>query len=112
MKNKTSTTQPTPPVGHDRPVATPGKPPASGYAEPKPTPSTVRDMPKPDVAGNEASQVTGGKEDSVSVPPEPSAALPGEEEEEPDDTEPTPPGEHKREPIKDPDPADTKLHVG
>lgn len=37
--------------------------------------------------------------------------MPGEDEEDPDDTEPTPPGEHKREPIKDPDPADTKLHV-
>jgi hypothetical protein len=39
------------------------------------------------------------------------ATTPGEEEEAPDDTEPLPPGEHKREPIKDPDPADTKLHV-
>lgn len=28
-------------------------------------------------------------------------------EEEPEDTEETPPGEHKREPLKDPDPADT-----
>ena len=28
-----------------------------------------------------------------------------------DDDADAPPGEHKREPIKDPDPADTKLHV-
>ena len=38
-------------------------------------------------------------------------AAAGDDEDKPDDTEPTPPGEHKREPIKDPDPADTKLHV-
>ena len=38
-----------------------------------------------------------------------SGTLPGDEEEHPDDTEEVPPGEHKREPIKDPDPADTKL---
>lgn len=37
--------------------------------------------------------------------------MPGEEDGAPDDTEPTPPGEHKREPINDPDPVDTKLHV-
>ena len=33
--------------------------------------------------------------------------LPGEGEDAPADNEPTPPGEHKREPLKDPDPADT-----
>jgi len=37
--------------------------------------------------------------------------LPDEEQPKPEDDEPLPPGEHKREPIKDPDPADTKLHV-
>jgi hypothetical protein len=37
-----------------------------------------------------------------------SGNLPGEEEPHPDDIDEVPPGEHKREPIKDPDPADTK----
>jgi hypothetical protein len=32
---------------------------------------------------------------------------PPDNEEEPNDIEETPPGEHKREPLKDPDPADT-----
>ncbi|MEO8160263.1 MAG: hypothetical protein ABI588_02505 [Arenimonas sp.] len=32
-------------------------------------------------------------------------------EQSPEEPEDTPPGEHKREPIKDPDPADTRLHV-
>jgi len=36
---------------------------------------------------------------------------PGEGEEDESDTEETPPGEHKREPIKDPDPADTELQA-
>jgi len=97
MNTKTPTTQPTPPVAPSRTVANPGKPPASGYAEPKPTESPVRDKPNPEAPGDEASQVE--------------ATTPGEEEEAPDDTEPLPPGEHKREPIKDPDPADTKSHV-
>lgn len=40
------------------------------------------------------------------------ATLPGEGDgESPDDTEDAPPGEHKREPIKDPDPADSPLQV-
>ena len=97
MNANTPTTQPKPPPESNRPVANPGKPPASGYAEPKPTEATVRDKPNPEVPGDETSQVE--------------ASTPGEDEEQPDDTEPVPPGEHKREPIKDPDPADTKLHV-
>ena len=85
--------------GHEQVTARPGKPKASGYAETRPSETTAVDKPNPDVAGNEPAQVA--------------AQLPGEEDEEtPDDTEETPPGEHKREPIKDPDPADTKLHVG
>jgi hypothetical protein len=41
------------------------------------------------------------------------AALPGKpgEDEDPDSTEDVPPGEHKREPIDDPDPADAPLQV-
>lgn len=73
------------------------KPNCSGYAEAKPNADTRRDKPNPDAAGNEAAQVA--------------ATLPGETEEKPGETEPTPPGEHKREPIQDPDPADTKMHV-
>jgi hypothetical protein len=40
-------------------------------------------------------------------------AKPGEPEEPamPGADEPVPPGEHKNEPINDPDPADTKMHV-
>lgn len=74
-----------------------GEPKTSGYAETTPRAGAAQDKPNPDAAGNEAAQVA--------------ATLPGEEEEAPDDVEPTPPGEHKREPIKDPDPADTKMHV-
>lgn len=74
-----------------------GKPKGAGYAEPRPAETTERDKPDPDVPGGEASQVA--------------ASTPGNEEDVPEDVEPTPPGEHKREPIKDPDPADTKLHV-
>lgn len=79
----------------DTPVK--GKPKGAGYAEPKPTETTERDKPDPRAAGGEASQVQ--------------ASTPGEDGEGNEDDEPTPPGEHKREPIKDPDPADTKLHV-
>lgn len=87
---------PPPPASseHVQIIGNPGKPRASGYAEPKPTETTERDKPVPDVPGDEASQVA--------------AALPDEDEEEPEDTEPTPPGEHKREPIRDPDPAETR----
>lgn len=75
------------------------KPKSSGYEEAKPTATTVRDQPDPDAAGNERAQVAAR------------VAGPDEDQPEPEDDEPTPPGEHKREPIKDPDPADTKLHV-
>ncbi len=74
-----------------------GHPKGAGYAEPKPTETTERDQPNPEVPGDEASQVE--------------AAQPDEDEDEPADDEPLPPGEHKREPIKDPDPADTKMQV-
>lgn len=36
---------------------------------------------------------------------------PGENEDDPQEPEPLPPGEHQREPINDPDPAHTKLHA-
>lgn len=93
----------TPPMRQGEPArertgANPGHPGASGYAEPRPAESARPDKPNPDAAGNERAQV------AASLPTE-------EDEEESEDTEETPPGEHKREPIKDPDPADTKLHV-
>ena len=77
----------------------PGKPKSSGYAETKPSEATAVNAPDPLAAGNEASQVE--------------ATLPGKpsEDENPDDTEDVPPGEHKREPIDDPDPADAPLQV-
>jgi hypothetical protein len=75
----------------------PGKPKASGYAETKPNAPGAHDKPDPEAPGGEASQVE--------------ATLPDEDEEVPEDGDDAPPGEHKREPIKDPDPADTKLHV-
>lgn len=78
-------------------TADPGRPETSGYAEPGRTAAPIDSKPNPDAAGNEAAQVA--------------STFPGEEEEPEPDTEPTPPGEHKREPIHDPDPADTKLHV-
>ena len=85
-------------IAHEQITPRPGKPKASGYAEPRPSETTATNKPNPDAAGNQPAQVA--------------AQLPGEEEEEaPDDTEETPPGEHKRDPIRDPDPADTKLHV-
>ena len=71
-------------------------PKSSGYAEPAPAKSAPRDKPNPEAAGDEAAQVA--------------ATLPAEDDEAPDNVE-QPPGENKREPIKDPDPADTKLHV-
>ena len=76
-----------------------GKPKSSGYAETKPSETTAVDHPNPDVAANEASQVE--------------AAQPGKssEDEDPDSTDDAPPGEHKREPINDPDPADAPLQV-
>ena len=76
------------------------RPDDSGYEEAQPTDVGVRDAPDPEAAGNERAQVAGG------------AVKPDEEQEpKPIEPEPTPPGEHKHEPIKDPDPADTKLHV-
>ena len=82
----------------ERTVANPGHPKASGYAEPGPAAAAPADQPNPDAAGNERAQVA--------------SSLPAEEDEDAaEETEETPPGEHKREPIKDPDPADTKLHV-
>ena len=78
------------------------KPKASGYAEKNPTdvPCPVRDQPDPDAAGNQRAQVAASHQ------------TPDEDQDPPTvEPEPTPPGEHKREPIKDPDPADTKLHV-
>lgn len=84
--------------GRQQPVEDPGEPdPSSGYAEPRRSEAPRPDKPNPDAAGNQDAQVA--------------AQLPGEEDEEAEDEEDTPPGEHKREPIKDPDPADTKLHV-
>ena len=76
-----------------------GKPKTSGYAETRPTPATATDAPNPLAPANETSQVE--------------ASLPGKtsEDEDPDSTEDAPPGEHKREPIHDPDPADSPLQV-
>ena len=82
---------------HARMVPKPEHPKDSGYNEPAQYRMGPADAPHPDAAGNERAQVAG--------------ALPGEDEEEGDPVEETPPGEHKREPINDPDPADTKLHV-
>jgi len=86
-------------AAHEQITPRAGKPKSSGYAETKPSEATAVDLPNPDVAGNEASQVTAG--------------LPGKssEDEDPDSTDDAPPGEHKREPINDPDPADAPLQV-
>ena len=81
----------------EKTVANPGHPGTGGYDEPARYAMGPADAPNPDAAGREAAQVA--------------SQLPGEEDEEQEPTEETPPGEHKREPIKDPDPADTKLHV-
>lgn len=76
-----------------------GKPQSSGYAETKPSKASATDQPTPDVPADEKSQVE--------------AALPGlpDKEEDPDAGDDTPPGEHKREPIHDPDPANAPLQV-
>ena len=98
IPTESSTVQPTDTQQHRRTTADPGQPRGSGYAEPRPAEASQPDQPNPDAAGNQAAQVASN--------------LPGEDDEqELPDTEPTPPGEHKREPINDPDPADTKLHV-
>jgi hypothetical protein len=78
-------------------VPKPEHPKTSGYNEPDQLRMGPPDAPNPDAAGREEAQVA--------------SQLPGEEDEEQDPTEDAPPGENKREPIKDPDPADTKLHV-
>jgi hypothetical protein len=80
------------------------RPDDSGYEETQPTdvPRETRAQPDPDAAGNQRAQVATAQHKS----PEPGEAPP-----KPEEDEPLPPGEHKREPIHDPDPADTKLHV-
>ena len=83
-------------------TAKPHRPDQSGYQETRPTelPRAVHDRPDPEAAGGERAQVAGG------------AVKPDEEQEpKPVEPDPMPPGEHKHEPIKDPDPADTKLYV-
>lgn len=86
-------------TAHEQITPHAGKPKTSGYAETKRSDASAVNQPNPEVAGNEASQVK--------------SALPGKspEDEDPDSTEDAPPGEHKREPIKDPDPADAPLQV-
>ena len=86
--------------------ATPNhRPDDSGYEETQPTDvaCAARDLPDPDAAGNQRAQVASAHKTPVDPGPEPPLK--------PEDDEPLPPGEHKREPINDPDPADTKLHV-
>ena len=89
-------------------AAKPHRPDESGYEETKPTdlPRTAHGHPDPDAAGNERAQVASAthKTPGTGEPGEPNAPKP-------EDDEPLPPGEHKREPIHDPDPADTKMHV-
>ena len=95
--------------GNVAPVPTPGAPDHSGYAEPTRMETTHPSQPDPDAAGNRAAQVAANT--ATHKPRGP--ATPGEPEEPalPGTDDPMPPGEHKREPIDDPDPADTKLHV-
>jgi hypothetical protein len=86
--------------------ATPNhRPDDSGYEETQPTDVTraARDLPDPDAAGGQRAQVASAHKTPVDPGPEPPLK--------PEDDEPLPPGEHKREPIHDPDPADTKMHV-
>ncbi len=98
---KPTTMPPTHPseAKHDQITPHAGKPKTSGYAETKPSEASTLNQPSPVVAASEASQVE--------------AASPGKtsEDEDPDSTEDSPPGEHKREPINDPDPADAPLQV-
>ena len=85
------------------------RPDQSGYDETKPTevPRSGHDAPDPDAAGNEDAQVA-----SAQHPKAPGTSEPGHDAPPtPGEDEPLPPGEHKREPIHDPDPADTKMHV-
>jgi hypothetical protein len=97
-------------------VPTPGTPDHGGYAEPTPRETSNPSQPNPDAAGNARAQVaaSAGNTRGPAMSGNPRApAKPGESEEPamPGTDEPLPPGEHKREPIEDPDPADTKLHV-
>jgi hypothetical protein len=101
--------------GNVAPVPSPGAPDHSGYAEPTRAETTHPSQPDPDAAGNRAAQVAASRDEggATSGHKPRGPATPGEPEEPalPGTDEPTPPGEHKREPIDDPDPADTKLHV-
>jgi hypothetical protein len=91
--------------GTAAPVARPGKP-AAGYADPAPKQQGKDAQPDPNAAGSRKSQVAANTHPRA-------PAKPGEPEEPamPGSDEPVPPGEHKREPIEDPDPADTKMYV-
>ena len=84
------------------------RPDDSGYEETRADeiPRAAHDRPDPDAAGNERAQVASAqhKTPGTGEPGQPAPTKPGEDE-------PLPPGEHKREPIHDPDPADTKMHV-
>ena len=84
--------------GPDRMVPKPAHPKASGYAETVQRGMGAPDHPNPEAAGRQSAQAPGGVS-SVS-PGSRLSSSPGR-----------PPGENKREPIHDPDPADTKLHV-
>jgi hypothetical protein len=89
-------------------AAKPHRPDESGYDETKPTdvPRSAHDHPDPDAAGNERAQVASAQHKT------PGTGEPGTPQDpDPANDEPLPPGEHKREPIHDPDPADTKMHV-
>jgi hypothetical protein len=83
------------------------RPDDSGYEEAQPTdvPRSTHAQPDPDAAGNQRAQVATAQHKV------PGTGEPGEAPPTPEQDEPLPPGEHKREPIHDPDPADTKLHV-
>ena len=82
------------------------RPDTSGYEETTQAdvPRAAHDLPDPDAAGNQRAQVATAQH---KTPVEPGSEPPLK----PEEDEPLPPGEHKREPIHDPDPADTKMHV-
>jgi hypothetical protein len=86
------------------------RPDDSGYEEsPRPTelPRDAHDRPDPNAAGNQRAQVATAQQHKV-----PGTGEPGTPQDpDPGNDDPVPPGEHKREPIHDPDPADTKMHV-
>ena len=101
-------------AGNVAAVPTPGQPDHGGYAETTPRETTHPAQPNPDAAGNAGAQVAANAANSrgpaMSGNPR-GPAQPGEPEEPamPGTDEPVPPG--KREPIDDPDPAETKMHV-